>query len=400
MQTKLIIYLHANDLLHPDWVLVNADGVIERQQRASHPEELAALASEKEIIVIVPSQDVLLTTVNLPKMNRNRLIQAIPFVLEEHLVQDVELMHFAVDSQQEDGSILVAAIADEKMRVWLDLLSSWSVRPDAFVPLSLLLPVEDNHWTAHISDVVTVRMSKVSAAAFEAVSFVDCIQFALKDLTVPQQLQINNYTESAYADCFDASLNVVERIRSADDELKDIALLIKGAPEINLLQGDYAVKKSNLPHIAGMYKIGFYLVASWIVLLFLYPFISYFILHSKVNALDQQIAAIYKRHFPQSTSVIAPKLRMQEKLQKMNADVGENRVLQLMDDVGKAMQESHSIKLKRFDYQNNQLTLELTAANSEDFSAFSDHLTQQGLSVKQQNADLAGSHINATLQVE
>ena len=109
---------------------------------------------------------------------------------------------------------------------------------------------------------------------------------------------------------------------------------------------------------------------------------------------------IYRTQFPQATSIVAPKLRMQEKLQKLDVSVGENRVLLLLGYVGKGMKIANGIKLKRADFQNSQLTLELTATSSESFSAFTDYLTQQGLHVKQQNATLAGEHINATVQVE
>jgi hypothetical protein len=46
------------------------------------------------------------------------------------------------------------------------------------------------------------------------------------------------------------------------------------------------------------------------------------------------------------------------------------------------------------------MTLELTAQSSEDFSAFTDFLSQNSLSVKQQNANLAGTRVNASVVVE
>jgi hypothetical protein len=90
---------------------------------------------------------------------------------------------------------------------------------------------------------------------------------------------------------------------------------------------------------------------------------------------------------------------MEEKLQKLRANIGENRLLLLMGYVGKAMSATPSITLKRIEFQNNQLTAELTAATSEDVAAFTDFLTQQGLTVKQQNANLAGTRINATVVI-
>jgi type II secretion system protein L len=171
-------------------------------------------------------------------------------------------------------------------------------------------------------------------------------------------------------------------------------------PVLNLLQGPYAVKKSKFVQQDKIWHVLFGLVTAWVVLLFLYPTVSYLILQKRVSGIDAQIVEIYKRNFPQSSSIVAPKLRMEEKLQKANSAIGQNRLLLLLGYIGKGVTKAEGIKLKHIDFQNNQLTLELTVATSEEFSTFTDFLTQQSLNVKQQNANLTGSRINATLQVE
>ena len=64
------------------------------------------------------------------------------------------------------------------------------------------------------------------------------------------------------------------------------------------------------------------------------------------------------------------------------------------------MSKAPHVELKRFDFINNELTLELTAASSKHYVCpFTHFLVQQGLSVKQQNASLAGSRVNAMLVI-
>ena len=46
-------------------------------------------SQDAETIAIVPAQDVLLTTAELPKLSRQRLMLALPFALEEQLIDDV-----------------------------------------------------------------------------------------------------------------------------------------------------------------------------------------------------------------------------------------------------------------------------------------------------------------------
>jgi general secretion pathway protein L len=182
--------------------------------------------------------------------------------------------------------------------------------------------------------------------------------------------------------------------------MHDLAANMQHMPAINLLQGKYAVKKAKFPQSDKMWKLMAAVAVAWVLLLFLYPAFSYFILRQRVSSIESQITQIYKRHFPQASSVVMPKARMEEKLRKFSAQAGESRFLLLLGYVGKGMLETPSIKLKRLDFQNGQLTMELTATSSEDFSAFSDFLTRQGLNVKQRNANLVGERVNAILEIE
>ena len=56
----------------------------------------AALASGRRVIVLVPGSDVLLVQAAVPTRKRERVLQAIPFALEDQLAGDVERLHFAI----------------------------------------------------------------------------------------------------------------------------------------------------------------------------------------------------------------------------------------------------------------------------------------------------------------
>ena len=96
MTGKVIIYLNAADFNQSCWFM----------NGAHHVGDLASLTSavvDKEVIVVVPARDVLLISAQLPKMNRSRLLQALPFALEEQLIDDVEDLHFAAGVEQANG---------------------------------------------------------------------------------------------------------------------------------------------------------------------------------------------------------------------------------------------------------------------------------------------------------
>jgi type II secretion system protein L len=169
---------------------------------------------------------------------------------------------------------------------------------------------------------------------------------------------------------------------------------------LNLLQGRYASKKHRFRQTKKTARIMRVLAIVWLALLLAYPVVSYLILSQRVNAVQTQIAAIYHREFPNATSVVAPKLRMEEKLHQVTSQLGSNKFLLLSGYVGKGVQATPAVNLKRMQFQNNRLTLEVSAPSAADFSAFTQYLSNQGLSVKQQNANISGARVSAIVEVE
>lgn len=399
MQEKIIIYLHADDLSHPSWVEMDAESNIKSNISRGDALHLAELTLDKEIIVIVPAEDVLLTKTSLPKLSRSRLYQALPFALEDQVIAEVDSLHFAPGQQQPDTDLPVAIVAKEKMQQWLSQLSSWNIQPDMLLSAIFALPYEEHVWRIVLSDVALVRSEIFTGFACDRVNLDELLTAALKSTTnLPELIHIQYQDQQEF-------LSLLSHSKVKQEMITTEALLAEFAehailfPAINLLQGSYAAKKKKFPSFKKIWRISFYLAATWIILLFLSPIISYFILAQQLHGLETQVAQIYKQHFPQANSIVAPRLRMEEKLKKITEKTGKNHFLLLTAYLAEGITRASGINLKRFNFQNNQMTVELNATSASDFYAFTDYLQQQGLSVKQQNANLVGERINATLVI-
>jgi type II secretory pathway component PulL len=119
-----------------------------------------------------------------------------------------------------------------------------------------------------------------------------------------------------------------------------------------------------------------------------------------MSHLQQEIAEIYRRHFPHATSLVAPKLRMEEKLRELQAAQYEDKLLQMVSYLGQGRAETLSVKIKKLDYQPGRLTVDLIAKTSEDVSRLINFLTKQGLQVNQQNASLVDEGMSASIVIE
>lgn len=393
MQQKLIIYLQ-NDSVQS--VLLS-----ESCTQQINTEDLSQYSENSEVIVLLPSEQVSLTSIKLPKMNRSRLHEAIPYALEEQIIADVETMHFVPDKNPADDTYSVAIIPKEKIATIINQLKSWNVQPDIVMSSLFALPVEENTWTIFLNDMAEVRTNAFYGFTCDILNLNEMLDIALSSsIALPENIHIHNYTQKPYAPLLNVNATVKEEFHDAKQFISDLGNHTLNFPYINLLHGVYKARKTKFPEMKKLWKVAGGLGVAWIALLLVYPFISMMILNHRMNGINTNIEQIYKRYFPNATSVVAPRVRMQEKLQTYNSYASEGKWLMLIGYLGKGMGESHGINLIRLDLQNNKLMLELTAASPEEFSTLTEYLNQQGLKVKQESANLSGSRVNATITVE
>ena len=393
---KLIIELQTSL-----FALISQDDAVEVCTIPPHAESLSVMAEGKEVILLVPAFDVSLMQVHLPKMNRTRLLQALPFALEDQLVSEIDTLHFVPQRTEINDSIAVALVSHQKMQQWLSELEQLKIKPDQLISSVFALPFKDKSWhVALYNDIAMFRMGP-----FEG--FASDLQNAMFYLTTilertPQEIEIDNYTDIDFHEAVNdikvrfPLVTITISKRNSENRITDFAYLSVKGPSINLLQGKYIVKKPKRVSINKALKLTASLALVWLGLMVFSPIVSYFILESRATYLDGEIKKIYGQYFKSGT-VIAPKMRMEDKLRHMADTVNKNKFLLLLAEVSEATITNQNIKIKRIDFQDNILRLELMALTSDDLTTFTDALTKSGLAVTQQGADLAGTHINAAL---
>lgn len=394
MRPRLYIYLSAQHLDQPDWVVDNLvyHGDIER---------LANAAKERDVIIIVPAEEVVLLSVVLPPMSRSRLRAALPFALEEQCISDVEALHFAMGDYQADGSLPVAVVARDKMQSWLSLLQSWRIEPVQMVSEVFTLPFKSGHWHIIIRDELAVARTGLYHGFASDLSNLSLMLEAARTQTP----ELNHITVCTYSPNIDITrlqeiAPTTMLAHDAADMLNDMTTQLAMHPSmLNLLQGDYASTTSRFPALKHGWKVVAYLAATLVVVGCLSPLVSYFMLQQRSRQIDQQISRIYYKYFPQATTIVAPKQRLDEMLQRAVGHTQENQPLLALAYLGNGLSQVTNIKIKRFDYQRDRIQVELTAATSDDFSRFIEVITQQGMQVHEQNAAVVEGRINGTLQI-
>src|SRR6266516_5901406 len=124
------------------WRRVAADGAV----RQGAQRGLEGLAPAEEIIVWTPAAETLLLRANLPTRSAAKIVQALPYALEEQLIEPPERLHFAY-THEADGSLAVAVTSRERMDRWVSALAAAGLEPTRLAPVTLSPPLADRAWT-------------------------------------------------------------------------------------------------------------------------------------------------------------------------------------------------------------------------------------------------------------
>lgn len=156
MKERLILHLGINMTDAIDWCIVAKDGInILEQHRIEGVHglgELAEKAKGRLVVCLIPGTEVLMTTVNFPPSQRRQIRKALPFMLEEQLVNPLETSHFALPNRITSEEVPVVVASREKMEEWVELFDAAQIDVDYLVPDCLSLPNPENCWIALVYD--------------------------------------------------------------------------------------------------------------------------------------------------------------------------------------------------------------------------------------------------------
>ncbi|HSW70252.1 MAG TPA: type II secretion system protein GspL [Gammaproteobacteria bacterium] len=399
MTRRTIIYLHSIELAQASWAVCENEE-IEKTTLRGHLSDLPEIDKQNEIIIIVPAWDILLAEVPLPKLNRPRLMQALPFALEDKLIEDVDQLHFAIADYQPDGTVPVAIVARKKMNEWTALFKQYEIFPTALYSSVFILPDIEKNWSASIlQEGATVRQNKFTGFSGEQANLPLLMEYALQNSTEkPECIHIYS-TFSTPAEIKPDQALVNEIYLSEQSFLETFPDWIKPESSINLLQGNYQPRRKS-SETKKIWTLAAYAAVIWIGLAFFAQLVSFIILHHENNKIESEITAIYKKNFPNASSIVDPRARMESKLASLEEETNKNYFLVLLAKTGHELLQQPDIQIKNLEFRDNQLTLELAANTFDDLDKLTRHLTAQGLKVKQQNAATAGNQVKASLIIQ
>lgn len=366
-------------------------------------EDALLLARNRRLIVIVPTTDIMLTSVELPPhlltLPQAKLLQAVPYLLEDRLAEDVDTLHFALGRRDAQGRLPVAIAAHEKMKAWLQPLRDRGIVADLLVPDALCLPlVRDTNpmWSVLLEDGHAVVRSDLNAGFSSETDMLP----DLLALDAPAELRVQIYpVEHAELPPFSCPT------QSAASVGNGLEYLLRGLDEhqaINLLQSDYAGAPDYLNWFKP-WRMTAILAAVLIGVSVLGQAIEYLRLRHELRKLETTAETAFRASFPQVVTVVDLRGQAQQQLAALKRAGGIGGFLPLLQGSSEVLGRVNGVQLQELQFRDGALRLALVAGDTQSLDRLQEgfaRLPALRLEVESANATGQGVQIRAVVKAK
>ncbi len=374
--------------------------------------DLAAAASGCRIIVIVPATELLLMSTTVPSRNRQKILSAVPYILEEQLASDVEQLHFVIDTPDAAGQVTTLVVEHQKMKSWLNLLRMHGVEPHAIVADLCCLPQSDMaQWTLLLEgDTVLVSTGINQGFAVDRDNLLLILRSALQAqegaADRPQQLRLITAGSDDEEPLIEAP-GEFDLVISREDGIEDTLLLLaQGLDEkrtLNLLQGQYS-RRDQMGKLLRPWRATAVMLALLMLLSGGTTVADYFRLNDEKAALKGHIEQTYLATCPGAKRIVNPEAQMKQCLKKLRGGGGGNggdELLVMLSSVGDALKATAGLQLQRLSYRNGQLDIALAISDIQGLDKLKQRIIRDAaLQVEILSATSRNSRIEARLQLK
>lgn len=337
MNETLLIRLasHAQQTIY--WWLFTADDQLLFSGELADAASLANLqsyAASRQVIALVPACDVVLKSVSLPGKLTRKTQNALPFLLEDEVVEDPIKLHVAVLAH-EPPLVHLSAIEHSVMQQWLKWLEDAGLTVNRMLPDVFALPDYDTGCRGCLGEQYLIRESR------------------WRGMVLEQELMACLPEDN------------IARWQSAPQTLP---LRVSHLPAGTLLQGAYQPRKYQNGQLA-IWRMPAWLLAASLVITLASTALENFTDSREQAQLNQQMVALYRQTFPGNKRVSDPWNEFQKKMEARSS-----HFLPLVRTLDSVLPSSVQVQSLQFDAPGRELQAQLSGATAIALKAMEQQL--------------------------
>ena len=412
MTEYVVIRLAAEDQ-DVQWILADSNGTRLGNVSSGSLEQVAAEVGDRSVIVLVPSVELLSTTVHIPARSNAKIKAALPFALEENLAEDVENLHFAIGDRQENNRLPVAVVAKDTLDGWLKRLNEAGIEADILTP--------ENHGLAKIPGTLSVLVDD------DTILFNDGgdINFAMQNLkpsdalvfagalgetqdedeeksghlivfcTTEQEQELSHDWIALRHELHSVDINILP-----DGALPKLAVTVAAGHGVNLLQGPYG-KKTEYASLLRPWKAAAIMLLALGIMAIAMKGLGYYQLQQDELALRTQFNAEYRLIRPDDAREIVDPLATVVSLRRSIGGAAAPQVfLPGLRELGAAIAANSEAEIETISYRAGVIDLRLTVPDVATLDNIQKAVSSSGrFKASIQSTDQIVDKINGRIQI-
>lgn len=367
MSERLVIRLGASFEQPCQWMLWSEQNstIIQHGElpNADSLSDITELSDSNPVDVFVSSTALTITQVPLPEKGKKQAIKAIPFILEESLVDNIENLHFVVGPQEGD-MVDVVVVSHEQMLDWTSWLANAGIKPRQMVPDCLALPLVEGKWSAIAFDNEYLFRTSMGQGAAIPKSWTSVI--------LPRILE--DQEEIPMIICYSPMELGELAVEPHYDDLPILCLFHGLAfAEIDLLTGGYKSKRKLSKHFFIWKNVA--LVAGICILLSLAnKGINIHFLNEQIDKIKAENEQIYHQAIPGSSRIVNLRSQMGNELKRLQQKGGGAELFDMLTLLKPAFADVPELRPTslRFDGNRNEIRMQVTADSFGEIEKFSE----------------------------
>jgi len=351
------------------WRWRRPDGSVEKGT-ISALGELPDAARGAATQVWTPARETLLTRANIPTRSAKKIIQALPYALEDLLLDEPDKLDFAF-VREATGELVVAVTAKARLAAWRTALQAAGLNVVQVLPAFLAVPCSPGSWSTYfMGSELLVRSGLMDG--FSCPTTPDrpppVLEHALAEArgkqAAPSQLIVYRPPPRFMAEQWQETLGLTVTV-----ERKPIWDEPNAAPAgLSLYTGERATSLASLAAPLRPFAPAAILLLIWFFGSLIFDLTEWWQLRGAYNRTTTEMHETFRRAFPEAKTILDPAKQMHNelaRLQRSAAGTGSGDFLPLLERVSRALAGQQEAHLKSINYRERQLTIELTAPSSE-----------------------------------
>ena len=335
------------------------------------------------VVVFVPSEEVFLTRMVLPGKNRKKLMKAVPYAIEDQLVDDIDTVHFALSPSATNGQYTVAAVEQRMMEYWDSAIKAAGIFAETMIPDVMALPESQESWQilleperALVRTTQDIFSSDIENLPFMLNNLSKSSDSAMQEATVYDCSKANHAT-TLKALCSDIEFNIVD---CADGPFGVLVQQFDPRQSVNLFQGEYKRQQGVGRHVKPWIPAAA-LFAVWIGWQLVVNITALVDLNAKSDMLTEQMRQVYKAAFGSAKQPKAYQLRssMEAKLNQMLERQGQAKgsLQEMLVKTAPIIKNIKGAQIEGMRFVNGKLDIDMVVEQSADVDPLKEKIENQ-----------------------